>query len=199
VLAENDTALPVPEGAAAEAGVSEARIEPVQSTMKTATRTISASNAFLMTDMMKDVIRRGTATRALVLNRRDIAGKTGTTNDRRDAWFVGFNADLVGAAWVGFDQERPLGNNEEGGRTALPIWVYFMQEALRNTREHTLVQPEGIVSMRIAADTGKATTRTGAGTLFEYFSLDHLPATSDEDEPGEVTGNTSDSGNDGLF
>lgn len=199
ILTEGDATPAVSEGAAVEPEGSEARIEPVPRTTKTAPRAISASNAFLMTDMMKDVIRRGTATRALVLNRRDIAGKTGTTNDRRDAWFVGFNADLVGAAWVGFDQERPLGNNEEGGRTALPIWVYFMQEGLRNTREHTLVQPEGIVSMRIAADTGKATTRTGAGTLFEYFSTDHLPATSDEDDPGEAAGNTSDSGNDGLF
>jgi penicillin-binding protein 1A len=145
------------------------------SPIKLAPRVISAGNTFLMTDMMKDVIRRGTATRALVLNRRDIAGKTGTTNDRRDAWFLGFNGDLVGAAWVGFDQEKPLGDNEEGGRTALPIWIYFMQEALRGAPEHSLPQPEGIVSMRIVADTGRATTRTGSGTLFEYFAHDHLP------------------------
>lgn len=172
---------------------------PAKSLTKTAPRVISASNAFLMTDMMKDVIRRGTATRALVLNRRDIAGKTGTTNDRRDAWFVGFNSDLVGAAWVGFDQERPLGANEEGGRTALPIWIYFMQEALRNTPEHTLAQPEGIVSMRIAADTGQATTRNGSGTMFEYFSLDHLPEAANDAEPGTNTGAGDNSNNDGLF
>jgi penicillin-binding protein 1A len=152
-----------------------------------------------MTDMMKDVIRRGTATRALVLNRRDIAGKTGTSNDLRDTWFVGFNADLVGAAWVGFDQERPLGHGEEGGRTALPIWIYFMQEALRGAPEHTLPQPEGIVSMRIASDTGKATSRTGAGTMFEYFDAEHLPETADDaGAEGSSPGATA-SGNDGLF
>jgi penicillin-binding protein 1A len=170
-----------------------------QSAIKLAPRVISATNAFLMTDMMKDVIRRGTATRALVLNRRDIAGKTGTSNDLRDTWFVGFNADLVGAAWVGFDQERPLGHGEEGGRTALPIWIYFMQEALRGAPEHTLPQPEGIVSMRIASDTGKATSRTGAGTMFEYFDAEHLPETADDaGAEGSSPGATA-SGNDGLF
>jgi penicillin-binding protein 1A len=182
-----------------ETTTAETRIEPAPSLLKPAPREISARNAFLMTDMMKDVIRRGTATRARVLNRRDIAGKTGTTNDRRDAWFVGFNADLVGATWVGFDQEKPLGRYEEGGRTALPIWIYFMQEALRNTREHTLVQPEGIVSMRIAADTGKATSRTGPGTLFEYFSVDHLPIAADDERTGEATNISTESSNDGLF
>ncbi len=199
VPADDDPDLSASGAPGSDPAAAQSRIEPAPSVIKAAPRAISASNAFLMTDMMKDVIRRGTATRARVLNRRDIAGKTGTTNDRRDAWFVGFNADLVGAAWVGFDQERPLGQNEEGGRTALPIWIYFMQEALRNAGEHTLVQPEGIVSMRIAADTGKATTRTGAGTLFEYFSQDHLPATSGDDDPGEATSDTPASGNDGLF
>lgn len=168
--------------------------------IKLAPRAITSVNAFLMTDMMKDVIRRGTATRARVLNRRDIAGKTGTTNDRRDAWFVGFNSDLVGAAWVGFDQERPLGAGEEGGRTALPIWVYFMQEALRGVPEHTLGQPEGIVSMRIVADTGKATARTGSGTLFEYFAQDNVPeGVDDMSTNGDGAESSSGSSNDNLF
>ncbi len=165
---------------------------------KLAPRVINATNAFLMTDMMKDVVRRGTATRALVLNRRDIAGKTGTTNDRRDAWFVGFNGDLVGAAWVGFDQEKPLGNGEEGGRTALPIWVYFMQQALRAEPEHTLTQPEGIVSMRISSDTGLATSRSGNGTMFEFFAQEHLPETGDDAGNTNPAG-TVGAGNDGLF
>lgn len=170
------------------------------SPVKVAPRVISASNAFLMMDMMKDVIRRGTATRARILNRSDIAGKTGTTNDRRDAWFVGFNADLVGAAWVGFDQERSLGNYEEGGRTALPIWTHFMREALRGVPEHTLAQPEGIVSMRISADTGKATTRAGSDTLFEYFFESRLPESARDATPdNENTGIGTSSGNDGLF
>ena len=79
-----------------------------------------------MTDMMVDVIQRGTAQLAKSIGRLDLAGKTGTTNDRRDAWFVGYNADLTVATWIGFDQERTLGEQEEGARTALPMWVHFM-------------------------------------------------------------------------
>lgn len=189
------TADPAPRGLAAPTGAN-----AVNSPIRAAPRVISAGNAFLMTDMMKDVIRRGTATRARALNRRDIAGKTGTTNDRRDAWFVGFNGDLVGAAWVGFDQERPLGDNEEGGRTALPIWIYFMQTALQGAPEHTLAQPDGIVSMRIDAETGKATTRTGSGTLFEYFTYDHVPDTDDNKSAAGESGRVNpESGNDDLF
>lgn len=140
-----------------------------------APRAISAQNAFLMTDMMKDVIKRGTATRALVLKRSDIAGKTGTTNDRRDVWFCGFNSTLVGAAWIGFDQERSLGDREEGGRTALPMWIYFMAEALRNVPEQQPPTPSGIVTMRINADTGRASSLENGNTLFETFMAEHLP------------------------
>ena len=80
--------------------------------------------------MLRDVINRGTGQRARALGRSDIAGKTGTTQQGRDAWFSGYSADLVATAWVGFDQERPLGRDEEGSRTALPMWIYFMREAL---------------------------------------------------------------------
>jgi penicillin-binding protein 1A len=140
-----------------------------------APRAISAANAYVMTDMMGDVIQRGTAQLAKSLNRRDLAGKTGTTSDRRDAWFVGFNADLVAAAWIGFDQERPLGDNEEGGRTALPMWVYFMQEALRNHPEHRQPEPPGVVRMWVSRDTG-APARAGDPTaLFEAFLEQHAP------------------------
>ena len=152
-----------------------------------APRVISKPNAFLMTDMMKDVIRRGTATRALVLGRRDIAGKTGTTNDRRDTWFVGFNGDMVGAAWLGFDQERTLGDNEEGGHTALPIWIYFMQEALRGLPEHAMSQPVGIVSMRIIPDSGKIAPGTSRNGIFEYFMRGHLPESETSDNPQDNT------------
>ena len=98
-----------------------------------APRVISPENAFLIYDMMRDVIRRGTGRRARDLGRADIAGKTGTSNERRDAWFSGFNGALVATAWVGFDQERSLGAREEGGQTALPMWKYFMARALRRT------------------------------------------------------------------
>ena len=162
---------------------------------KFAPREISKANDFLITDMMKDVIRRGTATRARVLHRRDVAGKTGTTNDRRDAWFVGFNGDVVGAAWLGFDQERGLGEREEGGRTALPIWIYFMQAALQGMPEHSLPQPPDIVSMRILADTGKMAPAGSRDGIFEYFMREHLP----ENEPADNSSENADSNGTGLF
>lgn len=160
-----------------------------------APRVISAQNAYLMTDMMKDVIRRGTATRALVLKRGDIAGKTGTTNDRRDAWFCGFNGALAAAAWVGFDQERSLGNNEEGGRTALPMWIYFMAEALKNQPEKQLSPPPGLVTMRIAADSGRIATANDANVVFETFMEGHLPENSSSSAANSSTSSLS-SGND---
>lgn len=137
---------------------------------------ISPQNGFLMTDMMSDVIRRGTATRAQQLKRSDLAGKTGTTNDRRDTWFCGFNAGLVATAWVGFDHERSLGPGEEGGRTALPMWVYFMSEALKGVPEQRRPAPPGLVSMRISADTGLAARPGEPNAIFETFIAGHLPA-----------------------
>jgi penicillin-binding protein 1A len=128
-----------------------------------------------MTDLMRDVIRKGTGRRALALKRDDIAGKTGTTNDRRDTWFSGFNADIVATAWVGFDQERSLGANEEGGHTALPIWVYFMGEALAGKPEHRLPQPEGIVTARISPTTGAIARPNDPDALFEFFLEGRLP------------------------
>jgi penicillin-binding protein 1A len=151
---------------------------------ETAPRAISEANAWIMTDLLKDVIRRGTGQRARALGRDDIAGKTGTTNDGRDAWFSGFNPDLVATAWVGFDQERPLGPQEEGARTALPMWIYFMREALDGVRQHRLPMPDGVVTARITPDP----TETGeAPAEFEYFLAEHLPANvaSDGTTPGE--------------
>jgi penicillin-binding protein 1A len=146
-----------------------------------APRAISAANAYVMTDIMTDVIQRGTAQRAKVLGRRDIAGKTGTTSDRRDAWFVGFNADLAAAAWIGFDQERSLGDHEEGGRTALPMWVYFMQDALKGRPEHRLPQPPGVVRMWVSRDTGAPSSAGAGDAIFEAFLDGHVPQAG---EPG---------------
>jgi penicillin-binding protein 1A len=141
-----------------------------------------------MTDMMMDVIRRGTATRARSLQRDDIAGKTGTTNDRRDAWFLGFNADLVGAAWVGFDQERSLGPREEGARTALPMWIYFMGEALKGTPQHRLPTPAGLVTMRISTETGGPARPGESGTIFETFLANHTPISDPSGQETEPDG-----------
>jgi penicillin-binding protein 1A len=129
-LPQPPSALPAEPAASVDTAPESADSAHKNSARNLAPRVISPANAFLMTDLMRDVIRKGTARRALALKRDDIAGKTGTTNDRRDTWFSGFNGDIVATAWVGFDQERSLGANEEGGHTALPIWVYFMGEAL---------------------------------------------------------------------
>ena len=154
-----------------EAQATESLVPPA----RRAPQAITPANAFVMTDMMLDVVQRGTATRANALGRRDLAGKTGTTSDRRDTWFVGYNADLTAAAWVGFDQERPLGEQEEGGRTALPMWVYFMEEALRDRPEHRQPEPPGVVRMWVSRETG-APTRAGApGALFEAFIEQYAP------------------------
>ncbi|MDH4054699.1 MAG: PBP1A family penicillin-binding protein, partial [Gammaproteobacteria bacterium] len=111
-----------------------------------APQAISPQNAFLIQDMMRDVVFRGTGRKALVLGRRDLSGKTGTSNDRRDAWFGGFNADLAAVVWVGYDDDRPLGPGEEGSRTALPVWIDFARIALKGVPDHKMPMPEGIVS-----------------------------------------------------
>lgn len=144
-----------------------------------APQVISPQNSYVMTDMMSDVVRRGTAARAMQLKRNDLAGKTGTTNDGRDAWFCGFNSALVGASWVGFDQERPLGRGEQGSRTALPIWIYFMAEALHGTREQRRSPPPGLITMRISADTGLAAGPDDDNAMFETFVEGHLPPAAD--------------------
>jgi len=140
-----------------------------------APQAITPANAYVMTDIMTDVIQRGTGQRAKSLGRQDIAGKTGTTSDRRDAWFVGFNADLAAATWIGFDQERSLGDHEEGGRTALPMWVYFMEEALRDRPEHRLPEPAGVVRMWVDRESGRPARAGASGAIFESFLEGHVP------------------------
>ncbi len=141
-----------------------------------APQVLSPGNAFIVTDMLADVIQYGTGQRAKALGRGDLAGKTGTTNDGRDAWFSGFNPDLVATAWVGFDQERPLGADEEGSRTALPMWVTFMREALRGLPARSWPLPEGVVMARVSPDTGELARPGDPSAIFEYFLEEHLPA-----------------------
>jgi penicillin-binding protein 1A len=146
--------------------------------------------------MLHGVIRRGTGTRALALGRHDIAGKTGTTNEDRDTWFAGFNADLAAVTWVGFNEDRPLGRGEEGARTALPMWIAFMGQALESVPEHELPVPPGIVEVRINPDTGLAASDGNANARFEKFRIDHVPPKEPEsfsanDRGPENTSSTS--------
>lgn len=138
---------------------------------------IDRRNAYTMTSLMRDVIRRGTATAALKLGRADLAGKTGTTNDSRDAWFAGYQASRVAVAWMGYDQPRSLGSGETGGGTALPIWVRYMGEVLKNVPETFPAQPEGMVVRSINPQTG-ATVPQGEGVeeyVFQEFATDGQP------------------------
>ncbi len=131
--------------------------------------------AYLLADMMADVIRRGTGIGARVLNRDDLAGKTGTTNDFHDAWFNGFNGSLVATVWTGFDQDRTLGDGEQGARAALPTWVYFMHQALAGAPRRMVPVPDGIVTVRISPDTGLLASADNPNGIMEKFIEGNLP------------------------
>jgi len=150
-----------------------------------AERVVDAANVYLMTSMMQDVVKRGTGRRAMALGRRDLAGKTGTTNDQRDAWFCGFNSSLVTTVWVGFDRVQPLGNGETGGHAALPMWVDYMGKALQGVPEVPLPQPEGLVTVRIDPKTGLRLPSGQPGGLFEMFQAGHVPERYSESAAGQ--------------
>jgi penicillin-binding protein 1A len=155
-----------------------------------AERVISPQNAYLMTDMMQDVVRRGTGRRAMQIGRNDLAGKTGTTNEAKDTWFNGFTSNLVATVWVGFDQERSLGGAEEGAKTALPIWIHYMREALRGVPEHRNEMPEGLVTLRITPDTGMLASGENPDAILETFMTDHLPAGGQFGDEGPASADT---------
>jgi penicillin-binding protein 1A len=151
-------------------------LAPLIAPSQVAPRVISPQNDWIMDDMMADVIKRGTGIRAgIALHRSDISGKTGTTNEARDTWFNGFNHNIVATVWVGFDQERPLGEGEEGSRTAVPIWVDFMREALRGQPDHMRPMPSGLVTARISPKTGALASANETDAIYETFMEDHMP------------------------
>lgn len=145
---------------------------------------------YIMHSMMQDVVRRGTGRRALALNRSDIAGKTGTTNEQKDTWFAGFNHDIATTVWVGFDQPAPLGRGEFGASTALPIWVDYMKVALADQPAATMPRPNGIVNIRINPETGER-ARPGEEAVFEIFKEEDAPSPL----PAESNGGNGDNGN----
>jgi penicillin-binding protein 1A len=157
-----------------------------------APRIIPAATAWLLDDILKDVVLRGTGTGALVLGRKDIAGKTGTTNEERDTWFNGFNRHLVASVWVGYDQSTPLGDGEQGARTALPIWVSYMREALRGVPEQPRLRPPGLVTARISPTTGQMLGDNDAGGIDEIFLAQYLPTKSGE-QPQSTSSSTEES------
>ncbi len=156
---------------------------PVQAAKKLiyAKHIVDERNIWIMNSITRDVIKHGTGRKALALKRQDMSGKTGTTNDQRDAWFFGYNADTVGVAWVGFDNFRPLGNKETGGRTALPIWLKYMKTVLEGTPEHILPEPSGLVRARINKITGKLAHPNDPDVMFEIFRTEYAPTDSDNE------------------
>ena len=153
-----------------------------------APRVIPEDIAFLMNSALMGVIKHGTAQEASVLNRNDLAGKTGTTNEQVDAWFAGYNPDLVVTTWVGFDTPHPL--HEYAARLALPIWIDFMKIALRGVPEHAIKQPDDVVTVRINPGNGLLAKSTQTNAITEYFREADIP-TADEgssNEPGNAPG-----------
>lgn len=147
-----------------------------------APRVIPAENQFIIESFMKDVIIRGTGTKAQSLERRDLAGKTGTTNDQMDAWFNGYQRNHVTNVWVGFDTPQPMGRGEVGGRVALPIWIDYMQVALAGEPEYNRPVPPGVIAAKVNRETGKLLQPGEVGGLLEYFKVGQLPEEGDSKE-----------------
>ena len=142
-----------------------------------AKQVLSPQTAFLMDSMLRDVVQRGTGRAASnAIDRNDLAGKTGTTNDAVDAWFSGYNGDIVASTWVGFDSNASLGAREFGGKAALPAWIEFMRTALAGKPENTQSQPVGIVQVRIDPETGLLASPSTSNARFEYFREENVPS-----------------------
>lgn len=158
-----------------------------------APRVLTAQNAFLITSALHDVIERGTAKLAKNLGRNDLAGKTGTTQNQVDAWFAGYNPDVVAVAWVGFDQPQSL--HEWGAQAALPMWMQFIEGALKGKPEHIVSPPQNIVSINIDPMTGRRASAHNPVAISEYFEMPHLPdgenanAEAADSDPSNVENN----------
>jgi penicillin-binding protein 1A len=169
---ESETDLQVTQQEAIEIRDVVARTSPAQ-------QVISKQNAFLIRSMMMDVVRRGTGKKAMVLGRNDLAGKTGTTNEQRDAWFSGYNNEIVTSVWVGFDNHEPLGRYEVGGKAALPIWIDYMRVALQDVPDDPVEIPEGITQARIDPATGLLARLENPAAVMEVFETGSLPSMED--------------------
>ena len=171
----------------------------------TSKQTITPQNAFLTQSILKQVIRSGTGRRALALNRSDLAGKTGTTNDFRDAWFSGFNPDINTTVFVGFDEPSHLGKRESGASAALPIWVDFMGRALQDFPERPEFVPENITTRFINKDSAEVTAADDPDGYTEYYLVGTEPnnlvtPTNLNTETGEPNSPVEDSSvNESLF
>ncbi|MCY3751578.1 MAG: penicillin-binding transpeptidase domain-containing protein, partial [Gammaproteobacteria bacterium] len=165
-------ALETPE--AEDPGQDPAETAPVD--QKIAERVVNPQNIWIMNDLTRDVVRRGTGARAYrELKRDDLSGKTGTTNEQRDAWFAGFNPSVVAVAWMGFDDFSPMGQGETGSRSALSIWIEYMRAALKDMPVTPVARPADIVTIRINRETGCPAKAGDGNADFEVFMADRMP------------------------
>ena len=162
--------------------------QPVVQAPAVAERIVDGRTTYILNSMLEDVIKLGTGRRALALGRTDLAGKTGTTNESKDAWFSGYNADYVTTVWTGFDQPESLGRREFGGTVALPIWMNYMGAALKGRPPHTQPEPEGILSLRVDPLSGRAATPGTPNAYFELFKSEDSPPSVNELGNGNVPG-----------
>lgn len=158
-----------------------------------APRVLAADLDYLITSMLHDVVTRGTATQVKALGRDDLSGKTGTSNDETDAWFNGYSTSLVGIAWVGFDQPKPLGKGEVGGRAAVPMWMDYMKTALKGVPQDKHPKPPGLTEIAINPATGKLVSGDTPGAIYDIVQSDHVPPPDDGVSP---YGNPEDAGAD---
>jgi penicillin-binding protein 1A len=142
---------------------------------------ISPQNAFIMTHLLQGVVQHGTGQRAKALG-RPVAGKTGTSSDYSDAWFIGYSPSLLAGVWVGFDDKTSLGKNETGARAALPIWISFMSQALKNTPIETPKPPHGITFIKVNIETGLPTNTDSSETITEAFIDSSIPREKEDRE-----------------
>jgi len=156
---------------------------------KGAERVIDSRNAFIMANMMQDVIRGGTGARAMALGRVDLAGKTGTTNEQMDAWFAGFQRNLATVVWMGYDIPRTLGDHETGAVAALPVWMSYMGTVLKGQPEELWVAPQGVVAVAINPQTGLR-DRHAPAPMIEYFYHENVPP-EQESSPEEELGDSA--------
>ncbi|MDO9452561.1 MAG: PBP1A family penicillin-binding protein [Stagnimonas sp.] len=165
-------------------------IEAGDPTAQLARRTMDPKTVYMITSMLHDVVVRGTGAAVNQLGRRDLAGKTGTSNDETDAWFNGFHPTLAATVWVGYDQPKPMGKGEVGGRAALPMWMDFMRGALKGVVDMTPIPPPGMTTVRINAVNGKLAYEGTERVVYETLPLDRLP----EEDDGLIPGQESEAG-----
>nr|WP_277590280.1 penicillin-binding protein 1A [Pseudomonas chlororaphis] len=178
--ASSGIAAPAQQGFTVDNVPGETPSQPPVQAPAVAERIIDGRTTYILNSMLEDVIKLGTGRRALALGRTDLAGKTGTTNESKDAWFSGYNADYVTTVWTGFDQPESLGRREYGGTVALPIWMNYMGAALKDKPAHTQAEPEGILSLRVDPVSGRAATPGTPNAYFELFKSEDTPPSVNE-------------------